>query len=329
MILVTGGTGFLGSALIKLLIDQGHAVVATKRSSSSIPDKLKSSSLIQWVDADVTDYFALEEVFKGISQVYHCAAKVSYQKEDAPEMFLINVEGTSHIVNLCLAHKARLLHVSSIAALGTSKNNKPVNELDKWEFNPKISNYSLSKYKSELEVWRGINEGLDAVIINPSVIMGIGSYKKGSGAIFELVNNGIKIFTGGSVGIVDVEDVSKIMVQLMNSESISGERFILNSENISNKELLSRIAKLINKKAPTIRANSWMLSFAWRAAKVASMITGKKPVITEESTRAASDLLAYSNEKIVSTINYSFKPLNHTLEEIANTYYNNNKTQTI
>lgn len=328
MILVTGGTGFLGSTLIKLLIEQGQAVVATKRESSAIPDFLKSSSLIQWVNADVTDYFALADIFENISQVYHCAAKVSYQKEDAPELFSVNVEGTSHIVNLCLEHGARLVHVSSIAALGSSKNNKPVNESDKWEFDPKMSNYSLSKYKSELEVWRGINEGLDAVIVNPSVIMGVGAYKKGSGAIFELVNNGIKIFTSGSVGIVDVADVTNIMVKLMNSD-ITGERFILNSENISNKELLSRIAALINKKAPTIKANSFLLSLAWRAAKLMSKITGKKPVITEESARAASELLAYSNDKITSAINYTFKPLNITLQEIANTNYINNKTQTI
>lgn len=327
MILVTGGTGFLGSTLIKLLIEQGQAVLATKRASSRIPEFLKSSSLIKWIDADVTDYFALADIFEHITQVYHCAAKVSYQKEDAPELYLVNVEGTSHIVNLCIEHHARLVHVSSIAALGSSKTNKPVNESDKWEYNPKMSNYSLSKYKSELEVWRGINEGLDAVIINPSVIMGIGAYKKGSGAIFELVNNGIKIFTGGSVGIVDVEDVAKIMSQLMNS-TISGERYILNSENISNKELLHRIAQLIDKKPPTIKASDFMLSAAWRLSKVASMLTGKKPVITEESARAASELLAYSNEKIINAINYSFKPLNSTLQEIANAYYNNN-TQTI
>jgi len=329
VILVTGGTGFLGSTLIKLLIEQGHAVVATKRASSTIPNMLKASSLIHWVDADITDYFAIADIFKNITHVYHCAAKVSYQKEDAQELYLVNVEGTSHIVNLCVENNVRLVHVSSIAALGTSKNNKPVNELDKWEYDPKMSNYALSKYKAELEVWRGINEGLDAVIVNPSVIMGIGSYKKGSGAIFELVNNGIKIFTGGSVGIVDVDDVSKIMVQLMNSESISGERFILNAENISNKELLYRIAKLIDKKPPTIKANNFMLSAAWRLSKLLSKITGKKPVITEESARAASELLAYSNEKITQELNYSFKPLNKTLQEIANAYYNNNSTQTI
>ena len=328
MILVTGGTGFLGSTLIKFLIEQGHTVVATKRSSSVIPDFLKSSPLIRWVTADITDYFALADIFQGIKQVYHCAAKVSYQKEDAQELYLVNVEGTSHIVNLCLEFSARLVYVSSIAALGTSKNKQPVNERDKWEFHPKMSNYSLSKYKAELEVWRGINEGLDAVIVNPSVIMGIGAYKKGSGAIFELVNNGIKIFTAGSVGIVDVTDVSRIMVKLMNS-SITGERFILNAENISNKELLERIANLLNKKAPTIKANNFMLSAAWRLSKIASKITGKKPVITEESARAASELLAYSNDKILSAIDYTFRPLNKTLQDIANTYYKNNKTQTI
>lgn len=328
VILVTGGTGFLGSTLIKLLIEQGHAVLATKRSSSAIPEMLKSSSLIEWIDADVTDYFALADIFVNINQVYHCAAKVSYQKEDAYELFQVNVEGTAHIVNLCLEHQARLVHVSSIAALGSRKDNKPVNEADKWEYDPKMSNYALSKYKSELEVWRGINEGLDAVIVNPSVIMGLGSYKKGSGAIFELVNNGIKIFTGGSVGIVDVEDVTKIMFQLMNSD-IKSERFILNSENISNKELLYRIAQLIDKKPPTLKANNLMLSAAWRMAKVLSLMTGKKPVITEESVQAADSLLAFSNEKITKAINYSFKPLNHTLQEIANTYYKNDRTQTI
>lgn len=326
MILVTGGTGFLGSRLIKLLIEQGHAVVATKRSASTIPDTLKASSLIQWVDADVTDYFAMSDIFNDISQVYHCAAKVSYQKEDASAMFLINVEGTKHIVNLCLQHKAKLVHVSSIAALGTSKTGEPVNELDKWEYDPKMSNYAVSKYKSELEVWRGITEGLDAVIVNPSVIMGIGAYKKGSGAIFELVNNGIKIFTGGTVGIVDIEDVTKIMINLMQNDHISGERFILNSENISNKELLTRIASLIDKKAPTIKASKLMLSIAWRTAKLVSKVTGKKALITEESSRAASDLLAYSNDKILNTIDYTFKPLNLTLQEIATTYYNKKQT---
>ena len=118
MILVTGGTGFLGSTLIKLLIDDGKAVLATKREHSVIPDYLKGSSLIEWVDADVTNYFALADLFERVSQVYHCAAMVSYQPTAATQMHRTNIEGTQNVVNLCVEHKLRLVHVSSIAALG-------------------------------------------------------------------------------------------------------------------------------------------------------------------------------------------------------------------
>ncbi|NGM60707.1 NAD-dependent epimerase/dehydratase family protein [Sphingobacterium sp. SGG-5] len=322
MILVTGGTGFLGSTLIKQLTDAGKAVMATKRPSSTIPEALKSSSLVEWVDADVTDYFALSDILPKVKQVYHCAAKVSYQKEDAAAMQKINIEGTQHIVNLCLLHHIRLVHVSSIAALGSNKTGLPVSETDKWEYDKKISRYALSKYKSELEVWRGMKEGLDAIIVNPSVIMGLGSYKKGSGAIFELVNNGIKIYPPGSVGIVDVEDVARIMMTLMDNTSLSGERYILNSENLTNKDLMHRIASLLNKKKPSIQATPFMLGMAWRAARLVALFKGGRPSLTKESTQAAAAKLAYANDKIVEALGgYSFKPVDQTLEEITNTYY--------
>lgn len=323
MILVTGGTGFLGSRLIQLLVDQGNAVIAIKRAKSAIPEKLKSSSLIQWVEADITDYFALADIFEGVTEVYHCAAKVSYQKRDALQVQLINIEGTKHIVNLCLEYGARLLHVSSIAALGTNKKGLPVTEKDKWEYSPSMSNYSLSKYKSELEVWRGIYEGLDAVIVNPSVIMGTGLVSKSpSHTIFDLVNKGLKIYPPGSVGIVDVEDVANIMIALMNDKSIRSERFILNSANISNKDLLTKIARLLNKKEPKIAAKPFLLNVAWRLAKVAAFFQRKDPALTEESTRASIAKLAYSNEKVLNTLNYTFKPVDDTLQQIKNTYYN-------
>jgi len=321
VILVTGGTGFLGSTLIKLLIDEGRAVVAIKRADSIIPEDFRASSLIQWIDADLTDYFALEDLFPNVKQVYHCAAKISYQKPDAAEMLHVNIEGTRHIVNLCIQHHARLVHVSSIAALGTNKKGLPVDENDKWERDPYISNYATSKYESELEVWRGITEGLDAVIVNPSVIMGIGSGKISSNIIFNLVNNGIKIYPPGSVGIVDVQDVAKIMILLMNTPEITGERFILNSENISNRQLLQRIAVLLGKKEPSIEAKPFMLDIAWRVAKLIAIIKNSKPALTQESTRASAAKLAYSNKKIRDSIGYTFKPLNQILEEIAETYY--------
>jgi len=323
VILVTGGTGFLGSTLIKKLINSGVVVTATKRESSVIPEELTNSALIKWVNADVTDYFTLSDLFDNITEVYHCAAQISYQKGNATQMNNINIEGTKNIVNLCIEHHARLLYVSSIAALGTNKLNKPVSETDKWEYNKKISNYSTSKYKGELEVWRGIIEGLDAVIVNPSLIMGASAGKNGSGVVFDLVNKGLPIYTPGSIGIVDVEDVADAMIILMNRKDIRSERFILNSENISNKALLEKIAGLLNKKAPKIEATPFILSIAWRLAKVASLFTGKQPTLTKESSRAAASKLKFTNVKLLNTIDFRFKPLDQTLKEIALTYTKN------
>ncbi len=320
MILVTGGTGFLGSTLIKFLIDDGIAVLATKRADSTIPDSLRSSSLIQWVDADIVDYFALADIFTGVTKVYHCAAKISYQPADWDSMLHTNSEGTQHIVNLCIAHGARLMHVSSIAALGTSKAGEPVTEESKWDDGQKTSKYALSKYESEMEVWRGIVEGLDANIVNPSVIMGTGVGKKGSGVIFEMVQKGLKIYPPGSVGIVDVEDVAKLMIHIMDDTRISGERFILNSENLSNKDLLERIAKLLGKPSPKIKAKPFMLSIAWRAAKLVALLQGKRPALTRESAMASAAKLAYSNKKVLDATGYTFKPLDLTLQQISLKY---------
>lgn len=322
MILVTGGTGFLGSTLIKLLIDEGKAVLATKRVGSVIPDDLRGSSLIEWVDTDVTNYFALSDLFPRVYQVYHCAAMVSYQPCDVDPMHKINVEGTANIVNLCVEHNVRLVHVSSIAALGRNKLGLPVSETDKWEYDRSMSPYSLSKYRSELEVWRGINEGLSAVIVNPSLIMGLGSYKKGSGVIFEVIRKGIRIYPPGSVGIVDVYDVAQIMILLMNRPDIAGERFILNSENISHQDLMSRIARLLGKKEPSIAANSLMLGIAWRLAKFASLFTRKTPTMTRGTMRAAQAKLSYSNRKITELLAYRFLTVDETLKNITNAYYN-------
>lgn len=307
----------MGSTLIKILVDQGTAVRAIKREHAVIPDALVSSSLVQWVDADITDYFALSAIFTDVTQVYHCAAKISYQPADHAAMLHVNIEGTKHMVNLCLEHAARLVHVSSIASLGVSKNGELITEDSKWDDGADNSKYAVSKYESEMEVWRAIVEGLDAVIVNPSVIMGVGSGSKGSGVIFNMVQKGLQIYPPGTVGIVDVEDVAQLMVMLMNKPEISGERYILNSENMSNKELLDRISKLLGKPSPTIEAKPFMLGLAWRAAKLVSLIKRERPSLTREAALAAASKLAYSNKKIVDATGYLFKPVDRTLEETS------------
>lgn len=317
MILVTGGTGFLGAILIDQLLAGGQQVRATKREFSKIPDQLVGREGLEWAEADICNFFAVEEALRDVQEVYHCAAKVSYQPKDRKSLLKTNVEGTANLVNLCLEHKIRLVHVSSIAALGQSKNGGLTNENDHWEFDRNQSVYSISKYESEMEVWRGVTEGLDAVIVNPSLIIGATCGNSGSGAVFYTLAKGLKFYTGGTVGVVDVADVAKAMISLMNDRRISGERFIINNENLSHRELLGRISKLLGVPAPSVLAKPWMLKSAQIVSGILSKIQGKKALLTKESVRAALQELKYSNEKLTLAIGSDFKPLDQTLQEIA------------
>ena len=314
MILVTGATGFLGSELISQLIPQGKKLRALKRDNSVIPSLLKDNPLIDWIVADINDVATLEDVFEDITQVYHCAALVSFNPKDKTELLKVNIEGTSNIVNLCTAYHARLIHVSSVAALGEPKKGKQITENDYWEYDAKAHSYAISKYEGEMEVWRGIAEGLDAVIVNPSVIIGANAGFKGSGAIFKLVKDGLSFYTKGATGIVDVEDVAKSMIALMDSE-ITGERFTISSENYHYEQFFAEIAKGFGIAAPAKEAKPWMLGIAWRAAKLASFFTGKVASLTSDAAKSSLNASYYNNDKIINTIDIKFKPLQQSIQE--------------
>jgi dihydroflavonol-4-reductase len=317
VILVTGGTGFLGSVLIEQLLDQGKRVRATKRAQSRIPVSLVDRTHLEWVDADVLDYFALAEAFDGVSQVFHCAAKVSYQPAHKEAMLAANVEGTAHVVNLCLDHQARLVHVSSIAALGESKDGQAISEGDLWEFSSSQSGYSISKYESEMEVWRGIAEGLDAIIVNPSLIIGARAGHRGSGQVFHLLYKGLKFFPTGSVGLVDVEDVAQVMIALMEQSKLSGQRYIVNNVNMTHQQLLTLSSNYLNRKPPSMKATPLLLELAWRASTLVARLSGKKSALTKESARVSSKTLQFSNAKLLSAVNHQFKPIDQTIKEIC------------
>ncbi len=317
MILVTGATGFLGSELISQLLLSGEKIRAIKRDKSRIPQILVDKKDIEWFSADILDYFALSEAMDGVSRVYHCAALISFHHKDKKEMMKVNVEGTANLLNVCMEKNIRrFLHVSSISALGDSKKGNLITEKNHWEFGAGQSSYSISKYKSEMEVFRAAAEGLNAVIVNPSIIIGKNAGKEGSGQLFESIRTGLNHFPDGSCGYVDVADVAKAMILLMES-NISDERFIINSENLTYKEFFSSIALKFGKKPPALSLKPWMMYMAWLGSSVITLLTGKRFGLSLETVRSAFKKQKYSNEKIKTALNLNFKPVDESISEIC------------
>ncbi len=326
MILVTGATGFLGSELVRQLHLQGKKVKALKRRTSTIPQILEGMTGVEWAEADMLDYFSLERAFEGISHVYHCAATISFQPADKKKMLRVNEEGTAHIVDLCLEKGIeKLVHVSSVAALGEAKPHEQITEKTFWEFDGKQGGYSISKYESEMEVWRGIAEGLCAVIVNPSIIIGKNAGDSGSGQIFETVRNGLRFYTDGTCGMVAVEDVVRAMILLMDSD-IQSERYILNAENITFREVFEEAAKAYKVQAPSIKAGRWLTGIGWRLASLVSAISGKEFGLTKETARSSRKKTDFSSEKFLKLFpDFRFKPVKESIREICTQDFNNGK----
>lgn len=317
MILVTGATGFLGSEVAKQLAEQGNVIRCTRRATSTIPSFLTLyQKNIEWVEADLLDIFALENALDGITQVYNCAAWVSLHQADKKPMIYTNVTGTANLVDLCRQNGIRVVHVSSVAAIGDAKPGELITENHHLDQSTETDGYAISKLESEMEVWRGIAEGLDAVIVNPSIIIGPNAGTEGSGALFKIVRNGLKFYTRGSAGFVDVEDVAKCMISLMNS-SVSGERFIISAENRDYKNITAEIADGFGIKAPATFAKPWIMEFAWRFAALAGAITRSTPSIDKVSAKAASLTKKFDNTKIKKTTGIEFKPLKTSIKEVC------------
>jgi dihydroflavonol-4-reductase len=317
MVLITGATGFLGSELALQLVEGGVNVRCTKRASSSIPEILKPfAKQIEWVEADLMDVFALERALAGAAQVYHCAAWVSLKQADKKDMIRVNVTGTANLVNLCMDYDCRLVHVSSVAAIGIAKPGDLITENHHLDQATETDGYALSKLESEMEVWRGIAEGLNAVIVNPSIIIGASAGTSGSGELFDRVHKGLKFYTSGSCGFVDVKDVAKCMIALMNSD-IMAERFIISAENCTFRQITTEIAEGFGIKPPSIYASPWMMSVAWRAARLWAALTGTKPALDKVSAQSASMTRDYDNSKIKKAIGIEFRPVSESVKEIC------------
>lgn len=323
-ILVTGGTGLVGSHLLYQLTERGYSVRALIRNKKNIEKVRKVFSYytanptilldkIEWFEGDVLDLAALEEAFENISVIYHCAAIVSFNKKNKAELLKTNIEGTENIVNLCLEKQSiKLCFVGSIASLGSSENGDPVTEKEIWTPADDHSLYSITKFKSEMEVWRGVQEGLDAVIVNPSVILGPGFWDSGSGEIIKKASRGMLFYTLGKTGFVDVRDVVSCMIQLTESNT-TGERFIISSENLTYQNVFDKIAAESKVKKPKYLAGKKILTLAYYVDSFASILGFKKQQITKSIVRSGLNITQYSNKKIKETLGFEFIPVNETI----------------
>jgi dihydroflavonol-4-reductase len=335
MKLVTGGTGLVGSHLLWHLLVKGEKVRAIYRPGADLqqvrdvfgyydvhpagttPAAGLLFDQIDWFPSDMLDLYSLNEAMAGISHVYHCAATISFNPAERKRMIKSNIEGTSNIVNLCTEHNVlKLCHVSSVAAMGSRYDGEPVTENDLWKPSKKRSSYSVSKFHSEMEVWRGIAEGLDAVIVNPSVIIGPGNWKRGSAGFFTTIQKGLKYYTGGKTGFVDVRDVCRCMISLMESR-ITGDRFILNGEDLYYRELFGMIAGALGKKGPTVYASKRLVETGWRLEWLRSKLTFSKPRLTRDTARSGRGISHYSNRKIREAIGHEFIPISETVKWTA------------
>ncbi len=316
-ILVTGGTGLLGSHLIAQLLNKGNQIKALSRNEYNrdivfniyqklFPGEAFPCQNIHWVKGELSDYALLLEIMNGIDLVYHCAALVSFNPKLEAGLLQINVRGTANMVNAALENGvAKFCHVSSTAALGKEDVEGFIDEQSIRNHADSYSVYSLSKFYAETEVWRGIEEGLKAVIINPSVIIGPGNWNQSSMRLFKTVDNGMPFYTNGITGYVDVRDVVSIMMELMNRDIFS-ERFCISAHNLSVQQVFTEIAIRINKKPPSIEAKPWMIALAYRWGKLVFSFGGKEPGLTKDSAKSAFTKHYYSSEKIKKLLDYQF-----------------------
>lgn len=324
MILVTGGTGLVGSHLLFELSKTSASIRAIYRSESRIKhvEKLfefyskktqNNFNNIEWVKADVLDLISLKDALIDVTQVYHCAAFVSFNKKDFSKLIKINREGTTNLVNLCLEYGIKKFgHISSTAAIGGIVGELTTEET-KWKYSNRTSGYAISKYNSEREVWRGSEEGMDVIILNPSLVLGAGNWNESSLTIFKTVEKGLKFYSPGQNAFVDPRDIASVFVELMSS-SIKNERFLVFSENVPFKTLLTTIAQSLNVKPPAKCPPFWLAKLTSRILGFISFFTGKPATITKETTISAYSTMEYSNEKIKKALDYKFIPVTESIK---------------
>lgn len=317
-ILITGATGFVGAYVLRELIKEGYTNIrATHRSIVDEALLTKEFAHVQWVEAELEDYFSLEEAMEDIEMVVHCAAMVSFLPKDKKTLIEVNQTGTRYIVDAALhTGVKRLIYISSVAALGRNIDDFAITEDTKWDNGGTPTNYAISKFLAEEEVWRGQAEGLSVALVYPSIILGAWKWSVGTAKMFAFANRKSPFYPAGHTGIVDVRDVAKA-VSLLIDRKQDRDRFLLNGRNLSYHDLLEKMAIALGHPPPHkafperwARVLTWLDS--WRA-----WLTGGTPLLTKETTRASYRKHVYDSSLSKDTLGIKYRSIDQTINETA------------
>ena len=322
-ILVTGGNGFLGSHLIRRLASKGYAIGATKRKNSDTSLIKDLSENIKWFDLDLLDIPLLEETIKDFDVVVHCAAIVTMSSKNKNFIIESNARIAENIVNVALSSSLpKIIHISSIATLGKSKDGEVLNENSNWINSKTNTSYSISKYKAEQEIWRGYYEGLNVVILNPSTILGAGDWKRSSPQIVQRIDKGVLFYPSGSTGFVDVNDVVSAIIKCLEND-FNGQRFVISGHNLTFQKIMNLIANKLGKPSGRIEIKPWLGGIAWRIASLVSFFSRQEPVITKKTVYSSANNYNYDNSKSKKVLGLKYTPITDTIAEMVGAYLHN------
>lgn len=328
MILVTGATGLVGAHLLYNLVSSGHKVRAICRINSNlqaVKDVFSSYTRaiiplwrrIEWVEAELNDIPALERAFIGVEYVYHAAAIISFNRKDQTALYKTNVKGTANIVNLSIAKNIKkLCFVSSVATLSKEAENPIMDENSFWNPDADNNHYAITKYGAEMEIWRGTQEGVPAVIVNPGVILSPSMNGRSSSSIVKQYLSGTRFYTSGTTGFVDVRDVVKAMQSLMESD-IENQRYIMVSENVSYKNFTAMLDKQLGFDTPAKKVSKTKVLAASALLSFIGFLIGKKPKLTRDTATALFKENFYRNKAIIEAIDFKFTPIEETIAWIC------------
>jgi dihydroflavonol-4-reductase len=316
---ITGATGLIGSYISRRLVSEGKEVYALKRKNSNLLLVKDLQNKITWIEGDILNVSLLYESLQGMDYVIHCAALVSMNPKDKEQVFKINIEGTANIVNAALEAKVKkFCYISSIAALGVPEKATLIDEKVTWGDDDKDFIYSKSKHYAEREVWRGIAEELNAVIVNPSTVLGFSPLDKSSGQIIRYLSKGVNYYPTGKINLVSAEDVANAVFQLLHS-SVTNERFILNADSMPYKEFFTIVTECFGKNAPKNQLSPTQLKLLYYFSRFLDLF-GAGLGLSKEIISATQSTHTYNNTKISSQLNFKFEDLPTTIRRVCEEY---------